>query len=90
MPERMVKLEHLPLMDFPICQKPMIKHLVDVVKDEADDFDRENIRALIKARGFEGAACAGSLSTVGVLAPRSGPVVGDRPHVAAAGVGQSK
>ena len=31
MPERMVKLEHLPLMDFPIGQKPMIKHLVDVV-----------------------------------------------------------
>ena len=47
MPERMVKLEHLPLMDFPIGQKPMIKHLVDVVKDEADDFDRENIRALV-------------------------------------------
>ena len=40
--------------------------------------------------GFEGAACSGSLSTVGVLAPRSGPLVGDRPHVAAAGVGQSK
>ena len=43
-----------------------------------------------RADGVEGAACSGSLSTVGVLAPRSGPLVGDRPHVAAAGVGQSK